>query len=215
MRAKTVSFERGRDPKQSMGVGMFRDDGMYLKCPICGETGFQNHLKTSEFGKEKRLSKVFLCPHCEEMFTATFKLKESLEFERGKDPKEALDIGILNRAKEDMREKGYSWGGPDSLLTFAAEFDYPEYVDLAMAMGANIYHKEGHVMELAAVAGSSKAMETLLNHGGNPDWISDYTYKYILPSPRNKRDFMKMSKRRQDQYIRISELLKTHPNFTR
>ena len=139
---------------------------------------------------------------------------ETLEFERGRNPKEAMDIGILNAAKADMLERGYKYNGADSLLRFASEFNKPEYIDLAMSMNADVSLDKGHVIELATVAGNPEAIEALLKHGAQPDWVSDYTYKWILPNWRNDEKFMKMDPEIADRYIRSRKLLQEHPNFT-
>ena len=139
------------------------------------------------------------------------KVYENIDFERGKDPKEALDIGIMNTAKREMKDMGYTYSTPNSLLRWASEFNFPEYIDLAVSIGADNLR---HPIEIAVVAGCPEAVEALLKHGAQPDWVSDYTYKWVLPSWRNKDKFQKMNKNIQDTYTRVLELLKTHPNFT-
>ena len=139
------------------------------------------------------------------------KVYENINFERGRNPKEAMDIGILNAAKSAMEKMGYRYSGANSLLKWAAEFNKPEYIDLAMNVGADITMDLGHSIEIAAVAGNPEAIEALLKNGAQPDWVSDYTYKWILPSWRNKT---KLSPEVQDRYTRSLEFLKAHPNFT-
>lgn len=136
---------------------------------------------------------------------------ENLEFERGKDPKEALDIGILNRVKEEMQEMGYRYVNPDSILKWAAEFNKPNYIDLAMDIGASISEVGHHSIEIAAVAGNPEALEALLKHGAQPDWVSGYTYQKILSNNNIKT---LEDPKIQDRYNRIREILENHPNFT-
>lgn len=120
MRAKTINFERGQDPKKSMKIGHVRDveelreeydriqdlvqKGPYLKFQeefvdnvmniipdrLGGDHGYGNiHMSFSQLTREE----LYDFDKFIEKYYRKMGLKESVNFERGQEPKKAMGIG--------------------------------------------------------------------------------------------------------------------------
>ena len=123
---ETIDFERGMDPKSSMGIGMFRDKrGIPIRIgsDVMGvtEDGFYFSGIVKEFTKDGTiLVKDDLLEDPVEAKPLEIEvLTESVNFERGQDPKTAMDLGRFRDKNGRLIQKGDSvFADPESEDTF-------------------------------------------------------------------------------------------------
>jgi hypothetical protein len=110
------------------------------------------------------------------------KSQKIYEFEKGKDPKEAMGIGLINSIKDWMRKNThynvdekpaqYSWRKPPtvySLLWLCVKHDKPEWVKALLKRGMDVHENNDAALRWACGWGMKEMVGILLDAGANPD----------------------------------------------
>jgi len=103
-------------------------------------------------------------------------LFESLDFERGQDPKKAIGVGMEERIRQGINKDWYphrkgvdSWNGDyNTALTWAAETGKIDIVKWLLEAGADPTHEDSQALKQAATFGQDEAVEILINAGADP-----------------------------------------------
>lgn len=110
-------------------------------------------------------------------------LKEGLDFERGKNPKESMNLGMLEEIKKKMAKIGWKYDGPNSILKWAATEEHPEYIEYAVKNGAWVDKHPG-AFALQALTRWKKPdpqiLEYLIKNGADPSVISYFDIKNFI-----------------------------------
>ena len=107
---------------------------------------------------------------------------KTVQFERGKDPKEVMGVGIHDRIKDMMLKDGWKYDGIHSVLKWAAAMEHPEFVKWAVMNGAREWlDKHPGDFAMQAIAEWQKPdpelLDFLANNGANMYIIGYFTIK--------------------------------------
>ena len=101
-------------------------------------------------------------------------VSENIRFERGQDPKSAMDLGMLPRIKAAMKSRGYESNTVDQILGFAVDYGHKAFTKFALDNGANPNYNSGRSLGIAVQEGNFEVAEMLLKHGANIDSINNH-----------------------------------------
>lgn len=127
---------------------------------------------------------------------------ESVSFERGKSPKEAMDLGMLPKIKKAMLDRGYKSDTVNQILGFAVEYGHVGFTKYALNNGANSNHHNGRFLQRAIADGEYEIAEMLLKNGASTDSVNtNYTINNI------RREALYGGGVKADRMFKIAELL--------
>ena len=103
-------------------------------------------------------------------YESPIKMNESLDFERDKDPKQSIGIGMMNKIKKWAKEESDAIediNDKDQLLIFSAEHGKIDFVKYLLDIGADIHAKNDDALRWASSKGHTKVVKLLLDAGAN------------------------------------------------
>jgi len=103
-------------------------------------------------------------------------IKEALEFERGKDPKQSIGLGVKEQIRREINQEWYpdrygadQWDGNyNTALTWAAEKGRLDYIKWLINQGADIRNNDNEPIKQAASFGQKDVVVYLIDHGADP-----------------------------------------------
>lgn len=206
---ESLDFERGQDPKYSMGLGRFRDKNGNL-IQVGDTVNVEGVLEEDDFWDFQGTVDSFRGEYItvEDMDGDLFDVEpyklelvsESLEFERGKDPLSAMGLGKVSRIpllilKADLTS-GYGIGGfPGTIHTiqvigprrFQINFSHDRIKNLSTNKSIS---KPEYAKLLVREIGMDNLITNIVHaHGTGQSWIFTLDPKYANVIPRETYDY--------------------------
>ena len=105
-------------------------------------------------------------------------ISESLHFERGRDPKEALGLGMWARLKQDMKKDGLKYEDKEQGLRWASYFGNKGVVEFLLNAGADVHTSNDYALHWASLNGHKDVVEFLLNAGADVHVNNDIALRW-------------------------------------
>ena len=102
-------------------------------------------------------------------------VRESLNFERGKDPKHTMGVGIAEQIKKfvDSVYPDLNYTHKDTFLIVCAGKGKLDYVNYLIGIGADVHSSDDYALRLAAGNGYADVVKVLLKAGANIHAVRD------------------------------------------
>lgn len=107
-------------------------------------------------------------------------VRENINFERGLDPKKALDLGIEQSIKKFLKEIGQQSSSIDHEMKICVRYGKTDFVDYLIKNGANVHSEGDLALKIACNKGDTDTVRVLLKNGANANTIrldSSYNIK--------------------------------------
>ena len=98
-------------------------------------------------------------------------ISENLNFERGKDPKSTMGIGMQEKLEKAMEDDAWHYSNDDSALSWAAMKANLKFTEYLLKKGADPNAYNQRTLQRAVLGGSPEIMKMLLKAGADPNEI--------------------------------------------
>lgn len=128
-------------------------------------------------------------------------VKEHIKFERGLDPKKAMNVGLINIIEDFVQKVPRLWRGgyvKEEFLWVCCMEGKFNYVKYLIENGWDIHYLDDLALQWAVRNGHYQIVKLLLNKGANVHANKEYALQWTIESEK---------KNKQEKYIKILELL--------